>query len=457
MNLRRWMALGCVLFLSSCTEKDPSKKLEEKAKEFVELLSEKKMAQAVTFFDSTMKLLITPEKLNQVWSDMLSKKGAFIKQLGVRTVSKDGYQIVFVGCELQGSGMDVQVVFGSKGQISGLFFRPLNFQLPTGDDTPWQPPPYANPASFVEQEVEIGTGEWKLPGTLAIPNGQGSFPALVLVHGSGPNDRDESIGPNKPFRDLAWGLATKGIAVLRYEKRTKHFKEKLDLEHFTIQDEVIDDALNAVQLLRKTERIDSKKIFVLGHSLGGEWGPRIVATDSNIAGLIVMAGPTRPFGKILLDQMTYISMLDGTLSETEKSDLDRVKKQVETLNTMKPSDTVQAKDLPFGIPKNYWLGYRDHDPAEEAKKLSQPMLILQGQRDYQVTAEEDFIGWKNALSGRTHVTFKLYPKLNHLMMAGEGSGKSAPSEYEVRAHVDPEVIGDIANWVQTQGNSPGIP
>jgi hypothetical protein len=125
----------------------------------------------------------------------------------------------------------------------------------------YQPPAYAVPSSFHEKNVTVGAGtEWALPATLTLPVGNGPFPAIVLVHGSGPNDRDETQGPNRPFQDLAWGLASQGIAVLRYDKRSRVHPGKLTaLANLTVKDETIDDALAAVALLRETPEIDPKR------------------------------------------------------------------------------------------------------------------------------------------------------------------------------------------------------
>jgi pimeloyl-ACP methyl ester carboxylesterase len=130
---------------------------------------------------------------------------------------------------------------------------------------------------------------------LSLPSGAGPLPAIVLVHGSGQHDRDETIGPNKPFRDLAWGLASRGIAVLRYEKRTRQHQQRVaQLENgFTVKEEAIDDAGAAVALLRNRTGIRANRIYVLGHSLGAMLAPRIAAADPAVAGLVLMAGPVR--------------------------------------------------------------------------------------------------------------------------------------------------------------------
>jgi hypothetical protein len=288
-----------------------------------------------------------------------------------------------------------------------------------------------------------------VPGTLSLPKGLGPFPAIVLVHGSGPQDRDETLGPNKPFRDLADGLVSRGIAVLRYEKRTKeHANQFASLkDSITVKEETIEDALLAVSLLRKTERIDQKKVFVLGHSLGGMLIPRIGNLDPKIAGLIVMAGTTRSMEDVILDQLSYIYSLDGTISENEKSQISKIKLQIARVKDPTLATSTQSIDLPFGVPAKYWLDLRGYNPPEVALNLKQPMLILQGERDYQVTME-DLAGWKKYLSSKSNVEFKTYQRLNHLFI--EGEGKITPQEYNVAGHVAEIVIDDIAEWIKKQ-------
>jgi hypothetical protein len=200
-------------------------------------------------------------------------------------------------------------------------------------------------------------------------------------------------------------------------------------------------------LLRKTERIDSKKVFVLGHSLGGMLIPRIGNLDSNIAGLIVLAGATRPLEDIILEQMSYIFSLDDTISENEKLQLSKIKLQIARVKDPTLSMSTPSKDLPFGVPARYWIDLRGYNPPETARSLKQPMLILQGERDYQVTME-DLENWKKYLSSKQNIEFKTYPKLNHLFI--EGEGKSTPQEYNVAGHVDEIVIDDIAGWMKKQ-------
>ena len=237
------------------------------------------------------------------------------------------------------------------------------------------------------------------------------------------------------FRDLAQGLASRGIAVLRYEKRTKHHRLKMTLISggLTVKEETIDDAVAAVNTLAEQPRIDADRIFVLGHSLGGNLLPRIGGASNKIAGFISFAGSVRPLEDLVLDQVNYLFSLDGTVTTEEQQKLDAIKKQVEKVKSPELSEEVLTSELPLGVSATYWLDLRGYNPAQSAKTLHKPFLILQGERDYQVTMV-DFNLWKQALRSRDDVTLITYPRLNHLFMTG--AGKSTPSEYLTPGNVE---------------------
>jgi dienelactone hydrolase len=427
----------------------PSTNLISSGTQFVDLLVKEDFAGAVARFDSTMKSVLPEEKLREVWQTLQKQAGPFKQRLRARAEAAGGYDIVFVSCHFEEADLDAKVVFNADRRIAGLFFVPSQ-AVPDS----FAPPPYAKASAFREQDFTVGSGEWSLPGTLTLPVGPAHpSPAVVLVHGSGPNDRDETILANKPFRDLAWGLATKGIAVLRYEKRTKEHAAKFvatDLSRLTVKEETIDDALSAVAQLRTTDGIDPKRIFVLGHSLGGTVAPRIGQADPNLAGLIILAGVTRPLEDIMVEQTRYLLTLEGSPSEEGQAKLNELLAEVAKVKKLTAADA-SSSALLLHAPPQYWLDLREHDPLSAAKTLKQPLLILQGGRDYQVT-EADFDGWKKALELRSGVTFKLYPELNHLFMAG--AGKSTPAEYEHAGHVAESVITDIAEWILKTNPAP---
>ena len=450
MRSRLLLAFGTVAGLAvlGAAEPTPDRKKAEaarvaRAKALVEALFKEDCARASKDFDEAMRKALPEAKLKEIPARLRAAVGAYRKQLGTRTEKVKKYDVVFVTCEFAKLKLDARVVFDKEGKITGLFFRPAGEKAYT-----YKTPPYARPDSFREREVVLGAGgEWPLPGTLSVPRGKGPFPAVVLLHGSGPHDRDETILANKPFRDLAWGLASQGIAVLRFVKRTERHgarwvKSKVPLTH---KEEVIDDALEAVALLGKQKDIDPKRVFVLGHSLGAVCAPAVGARARSLAGLILLAGNSRPLEDVYLDQILYFASLKGGLSAEDKKEIEKIRKQVKRVKDPKLSPDTPREELPLGMPAPYLLALRDYNQTATAARLTIPLLVLQGERDYQVTMA-DFAGWKKALAGRKNVTFKSYPALNHLFMAGKG--KSRPEEYGVAGHVAREVIDDMAAWIK---------
>jgi fermentation-respiration switch protein FrsA (DUF1100 family) len=411
------------------------------ARAFLDALVKEDFEAAARDFDDTMKKVSPPDKLKEFWLEGKKRLGALKKQSGARTEKLKDYDIVYLPCEFEKVALDMKVSFDKDGKLAGFFFVP-----PQGAAR-FEPPPYAKPDSYTETALTVGSGEWELPATLTLPKGEGPFPAAVLVHGSGPHDRDETIGPSKPLRDLAWGLASRGVAVLRYEKRTHaHGPKMIKIkDEITLKEEVLDDALAAAALLRKQKGIDPKRVYLVGHSLGAMAAPRLGELDPDLAGVVLMSAPSRPLEDLIAEQFAYIYSLKGDLSDKDKEELDKIKKQVARVKDPKLTKETPSSELPLGQSAAYWMALRDYDAPATAAGLKMRVLILQGERDYQVTTE-DFEGWKKRLGGRKNVTLRSYPKLNHLYM--EGEGKAKPAEYEKAGHVAAEVIDDLAEWIK---------
>jgi dienelactone hydrolase len=416
---------------------EPVQDQTQAAKDFVGLLSRGDFAGALEQCDGAMLAALPGAKLNEVWQSLTTQAGPFQKQLQTRTEKMAGYDIVFVTSQFEKTKVDIKVVLNSKRQVAGLFFLP--------GTEPAAPPSYVRPEAFQEKPVTVGQGKWALPGTLSMPVGSGPFAAAVLVHGSGPSDRDETVGPNKPFSDLAQGLASQGIAVLRYEKRTKQYPTECVAlgAQLTVKDETIDDAVAAVALLGKTPGVDPKRIFVLGHSLGGMVAPRIAKAAPAIAGLVIMAAGNRGLEDAMIEQMDYIASLQPNRSAEASKQFEKFKTEMAKVKALTTNDVTSSTSV-LGAPPHYWLDLRGYVPARAAQDLKCLLLILQGGRDYQATVA-DYEIWQENLKGKPSVTFKLYPALNHLFISGEG--KCTPAEYEKPGHVAAEVVRDIAQWI----------
>ncbi|MGZ5381727.1 MAG: alpha/beta fold hydrolase [Thermoanaerobaculia bacterium] len=396
-------------------------------------------------FDESLKAELTNEKLRGFWAGV-GAKGGRLKSCAEPRINWVGeYTLAFTTCTFERQRADLKLTFHSDGRLAGMFLEAGGASRPD-----WTVPAYVTPGAFREREVQVVSGVMSLPGTLAMPAGDGPFPGVVLVHGSGPQDRDETIGGFRPFQDLAQGLASRGIAVLRYDKRTKVYQKELaGSRDMTIRQEVIDDALAAVQLLRATAHVDPKRVFLAGHSLGGLLAPRIGALDGSLAGIVLLAAPSRPMSEVIRDQARFL--LEAGAPEAQRRMAPGILKEADALADLYAGRPGPPSGLILGASVSYWLDLRSQPSREAARSLGRPILVLQGERDFQVSMA-DFYGWKKELGGRPGVALKSYPALNHLFAPGEG--RSTPAEYEKPGHVAAEVIEDIAAFVKKSPPAP---
>ena len=375
----------------------------------------------------------SPHGLETIWTQLEAQLGP-LATLSPGTVSEhQAYHIVDLPAAFRNQEVVLRVVLTEELEISGFFVRPP-------EPPAYEVPGYVNTDAFSEVEITVGEEPWSLPGILSIPEGRGPFPAVVLVHGSGPNDGDETVGGNRPFRDLAWGLASRGLAVIRYDKRTRVHGGTLP-QDMGLDQEVVEDALAALSLARGREEVRPDSVFLLGHSLGGMLAPEIARRDGNLTGVAILAAPARPFLDVLRDQLEYVASLQSSGTPARRQ-LDSILTEVDRAAT----GEMDEEEPILGVRRGYWRELEMVKPVSTALALSVPILVLQGGRDYQSTPG-DFRLWEEGLAGREGVAMKLYPHLNHLFAPGEG--KATPSEYTSQVkHVDPEVISDLARWIR---------
>lgn len=427
------IALVCLWLpqATSAAEDDPVKL----AREAFLLLNEGKHVEFIARCSTEMGAAMTEAQAQQLRIMLAMRLGNYEREIAAESALKGEYQSVMLTQRYSKGVARLELLIDEKGKLSGLWIRDL-----AGDESA-KLPPYAKPDAYSDEAVTVKTGPFELPGTLTRPKTPDRCPAVVLVHGSGPHDADETIFDNKPFRDLAVGLASRGVAVLRYQKRTHKYGAEMKPQEIGLEEETIDDALSAVALLRERPGIDPQRIFVLGHSLGGMAAPFIAQRDPRIAGIILMAGTPRPLLDLVEEQIEYIALLDGQLDEAESQQLAEIRAVKARIRdgTFDPS-----QDTLLGAPAVYWKKIDALRPGAAAAGLGCRILVMHGGRDYQIDAKS-LEGWKEALGGRPNVTLRVFEKLNHLMIAGEG--KSSPAEYQKKGFVDEEVIATVSSWV----------
>ena len=293
-----------------------------------------------------------------------------------------------------------------------------------------------------------------LKGLLTLPEGSGPFPAVVLVHGSGSSNMDEKVGKLTPFKDIALGLAQRGIASVRYDKRSyaHGLKMVLDKGHpITVWEETIEDALLAARLLRSDSRIDADRVFLLGHSMGAMLAPRIECSGGDFAGLILLAGTPRRLEEVLLEQTEEaVASMKGFTRKIGQKQLTQLRQTFEGLYDLSDEEAKQKK---VGGGTTLYYFKEMGQPTVEAwlQKTRKPMLVMQGEKDFQVKASMDFALYRKLLEDRDNVTFRLYPGLNHAFVPARfDSIADAKQEFTPERHIGPQVLDDLADWILGQ-------
>lgn len=306
---------------------------------------------------------------------------------------------------------------------------------------------------MIKEKIIIGENtKYPLNGLLTLPmDTTKPVPAVVFVHGSGSSNMDEKVGKLTPFKDLAEGLAKHGIASIRYDKRSfahgfKMLKDKS--RPITVKEETIEDAILATELLRQDSRIDPGKIFIIGHSMGGMLAPRIDAEGGDYRGLILMAGTPRKLEEVLIEQNEEVlSELKGLAKWLIQKQVQKLRKTFAGLYDLSDEEATKKK-LGGGTTLYYFKEMGEQPVSDYLIAMEKPMLIMQGEKDFQVKVDKDFKEYQKLLKGKSNAAFKLYANLNHAFVPSVyGSIMKANKEYNVEQHIGEEVIADIANWI----------
>ena len=302
------------------------------------------------------------------------------------------------------------------------------------------------------EKVIIGEGTaFPLNGKLTFPDGvSGPVPAVVMVHGSGSSNMDEQVMKLTPFRDLAEGLAKQGIASIRYDKRSFVHARKMLRQCITVKEETIDDALFAINMLKSDPRIDKERIFILGHSMGAMLAPRIDSEGGDVKGLVMMAGTPYRLEDIFVRQLNQ-SLESRSIMKLIALIEDRIfTKKFDNLYSMSDEEA-KKKKFAGGTTLYYFKEMGKKTAADYLLENEKPVLIMQGGKDFQVLANDDYLKFKELLSDRRNTFFKLYPELNHVFVdAIYDDISKVTKEYNTERHIGEEVTGDIADFIKSQ-------
>ena len=314
-------------------------------------------------------------------------------------------------------------------------------------------------SNYIEEKIIVGSGsEFPLNGLLTTPNGGNTpYPAVIFVHGSGSSNMDGKTYNARPFKDFARGLAKHNIASIRYDKRSFAHPRKIAkaLKTFTAKEEAIEDAIKAANILRCTPQIDSNRIFIAGHSLGGMLAPRIDEEGGNFAGLIILGGTPRRLEEVMKAQLEDDSLntsknLIGWLITRQ---IKKMLPKLDNLYNMSDEEAMKIRTM-GGITALYYKDMGKKRVSEYLQNTTKPILVMHGEADFHVSIEKDFEEYKRILQNHPAAVFKLYPGLNHVFMPSVcGDIKTPKEEYSKPQNVADYVISDIAEWIEARGKN----
>ena len=425
-------AVVAITFLA--TRASASETADLRCNELMKALGSADYAAAIAYFDPTMKAGFSPERLGSLWQSLTAAHGKLIGwKIAQRSTDNCRETIVAPLKFDHDSDLAAFISVNPSGEVSGLYFAPApHTPVPA---TPATSPPSGVAKNFDSIDVLVGHA-FELCGTITIPaTGTGPWPGVVLLGFSGPADRDETIGPNHIFKDIAEGLSSRGIVVLRYDKRTHAYGDKIDFRHLTIKEEYLDDGVAAVNLLRSRSEVAKDRIFIAGHSQGGIVAPEVAREAAPVQGLILLAPPS---GYKVGAAVVRATRRLGEISQPQLAELERKARELDR-HQMPPTEIFANK------PASYSYDLVGRNEVAVARQLGVPILILHGGRDYSVL-DEEIEHWQKGLKGVPHVRVETVPALNHVFLAG--TGKPNDREYENPGHVDPRVIDAMAAFIK---------
>jgi hypothetical protein len=435
----------CILFLLIFANQFKSQayftyaETEAKGKNVLDLFVAKKFTEIEKQVDSLYQSYYSATTFEKDWAELIGTYGDFMSAKPVNFEANDYYSFIGYKIEFAYLPYIFNISFNNKGEIIYISFMKAH--------TIYVAPDYCDVGKFLERKLTFTNGFYEMPGLLTVPTNTTKSPLVIILGEAGPTDKDGSYEENRPYKDIAWGLASNGYAVYRYEKRSNNYgiymlKDKSAYETFTPREDLLDDLYRAIDTLKTLPDIDPSRIYVLGHGQGGMLLPLVAKERRDVKGIVLMGSTAKRQQENMIDQYKYLSKV----TPYKKAEYDEQTVNAKRSMDKKLNPLTEHKYMPYGVQATYWIWLNQYNQVETAQKLKKPILILHGNRDYQ-TNMEDLELWQKGLKKNLNATVKNYPKLNHLFYPGDI--ESNYSEYFIRGNIPDYVIKDIYLWLNS--------
>ncbi|WP_312909244.1 alpha/beta fold hydrolase [Natronosalvus caseinilyticus] len=424
----------------------PSRNAEDTVREFVTRFGDGSFAQATDLLTADGRTAAVESFPDEFQEPMDAEDALELYWLGLYAQYGDFEGVGEVEVDVDETGTNVTLEFEDGTEWASIDIDDGTGITGFSFSSTYEIPGYVDRSAFSERNVTVDTGDVNLEGVIAIPDGTGPFPAVLLVHGAGIHDLDGTDGASKILKDLAWGLASQGIATLRYEKRLA--KHEVEDENYTLDTVVVNDAVAAVDELVTTDKVAEDAVFVAGHSQGGMCAPRIAARHGDVTGIVALdARADSTLDPDHLAILRYEFEPDGNLSEDQEAELERER---ETVRRLSEGDYADDETI-WGRPGIWHRSVGAYDPAGTASSLDVPCFVLKaGRADEEMQPElaawfrDEFEKWRTVdLADGSRVEF--YEGLDHFLQ--KGFTPANPMGLYFGGNVAECIVSDLVGWI----------
>lgn len=439
----RLLSIITILLVSSVAINAAEEIYIKKPKDIIEYFQSGEVEAVYSQFDTSMAKVLSPPRLAPIWKQLSSNYGKFLGYGKQDSASVDDNLITNTDLNFEKAIINFMLSFNKKThKISGMYITEQE-KIQIKDTIPIDLPSYIDTNSFKDTKIII-KDIYDLDGKLSLPNNYSKDIVFILVHGSGPQDMDGSFGKHKFLENLAWGLASKGFGVVRYNKLTLQHGSALVREKpkMTQDDEYNNSILGAIDFIKKNSQLKDKKIFLIGHSQGAS-AITSFSNNKDISGLILLSGSPQKLYDIYTNQLEYIFNLEDGVNKSESKIINEHKSKVDYFNKNK-TRFIPKDSLPLELNYEYLVHLDKFSAIDNLKSSDIPVLIVNGGHDYQVTLR-DFELWKKGLENKNNIKFELIENVNHIY--GITDKMSVPTDYRIYRPISPELFEDLIKWI----------